>query len=108
MFKKITVAYNESPEAERALASAIHLARTLSAELRALTIIEPPPAYTAFANAAGSSLPLILNQDRKALYERLQAEARRTANHEGIESQTHLLEGEEVDAIINIGMSYKS
>lgn len=55
MFKRITVAYNESPEAGRALASAIHLARTLGAELRALTIVEPPPAYTAYADAADSS-----------------------------------------------------
>jgi nucleotide-binding universal stress UspA family protein len=108
MFKKITVAYNESPEAGRELASAIHLARTLGAELRALTIIVPPPAYTAFANGAGSSLPLILNQDRKALYERLQAEARRTERREGVELETHLMEGEEIDAIIHFLGHYQT
>jgi nucleotide-binding universal stress UspA family protein len=108
MFKKITVAYNEIPEATCALASAIHLARTLGAELRALTIIEPEPGYTAFADAADSSLALMLNQDRKAIYERLQAEARRTASREGIELQTHLLEGEEVDAIIRFLGHYQT
>ena len=34
MFKKIVVAYNESPEANRALASAIYLAKLLGADLR--------------------------------------------------------------------------
>jgi nucleotide-binding universal stress UspA family protein len=38
MFKRITVAYSESPESRRALASAIHLARILGAELQAVTI----------------------------------------------------------------------
>jgi nucleotide-binding universal stress UspA family protein len=108
MFKKITVAYNESPEAGRALASAIYLARTLGAELRALTIIEPPPAYTAFADAADASLGRVLDHDRKAIYERLQAEARRTASREGVELETHLLEGVEVDAIIRFLGQYQT
>lgn len=108
MFKKITVAYNESPEAGRALASAIQLARTLGAELRALTIVEPPPAYTAYADAADSSLAQILNRDRKAICERLQAEARRTARREGVELETHLMEGEEIDAIIRFLGHYQT
>jgi nucleotide-binding universal stress UspA family protein len=100
MFKKITVAYDESPEARRALASAIQLARTLGAELRAVTIIEPPPAYTAYADATDPSLTQTIHQDRKELYERLQAEARKAARREGVELETHLLEGDEVEAII--------
>jgi len=37
MYKKIAVAYNETPEAERALLSAIELAKSLGAELRTIT-----------------------------------------------------------------------
>ena len=55
MYKRVTVAHNESPEASRALTSAIRLARMLGAELRAVTILESPPAYTAFAGAADPS-----------------------------------------------------
>jgi nucleotide-binding universal stress UspA family protein len=100
MFKKITVAYNQSPEATRALASAIQLSRMLSAELRVVTIVEPPPAYAAYADAADSSLGQILIEDRKEIYDRLLAEARKAALREGVEVETHLLQGDEVDAII--------
>jgi nucleotide-binding universal stress UspA family protein len=106
MFKKITVAYNESPEASRALASAIHLARSLGAELRAVTIVQAPPAYTAYAHAADPSAAQMMNQDRKEIYERLQAEARKAAQREGIELETHLLEGDEVDAIVRFISQY--
>jgi hypothetical protein len=70
MYKRITVAHNESPEASRALTSAIRLARMLGAEQRAVTILESPPAYTAFAGAADPSLTLIINSDRMQAYER--------------------------------------
>jgi len=40
MFKKIVVAYNDSPEAGRALASAIRLAKLLEAELQVVTVMQ--------------------------------------------------------------------
>jgi hypothetical protein len=46
MFKRIRVAYSQIPEAGRALTAAILLARTLSAQLRAVTILGALPAYT--------------------------------------------------------------
>jgi hypothetical protein len=70
MYKRIPVAHNESPEASRALTSANRLARMLGAELRAVTILESPPSYTAFAGAADPSLTLIINSDRMQAYER--------------------------------------
>jgi nucleotide-binding universal stress UspA family protein len=100
MFKRITVAYSESPESRRALASAIHLARILGAELQAVTIVEAPPAYTAYADAVDPSLALIINSDRMQAYERLRSDARQAAEREGVALQTHLLQGEEVDAIV--------
>jgi hypothetical protein len=70
MYKGITVAHNQSPEASRALTSAVRPARMLGAELRAVTIPESPPAYTAFAGAAAPSLTLIINSDRMQAFER--------------------------------------
>jgi nucleotide-binding universal stress UspA family protein len=70
VFKRISVAYSESPEARLALTSAVHLAKTLGAELRAVTILQAPPAYTAYADAVDPSLKLIINSDRMQAYER--------------------------------------
>ena len=99
MYKSIAVAYNESPEAGRALASAIHLARILGSELRVITIMELP-AYIAYAAAADSSLPQILLDDRREHYKRLQAEVRETALREGVTVATHLLDGEAASALV--------
>ena len=52
MFKRTAVAYNESPEASRALVSAIRLAKLLEAELQVVTVMQEPPAYTAYATVA--------------------------------------------------------
>ena len=55
MFKKIAVAYNESAEASRALAQAIHLAKSLGAGLGAITVLEELQPYAAYAAAADFS-----------------------------------------------------
>jgi nucleotide-binding universal stress UspA family protein len=46
MFHKVVVACDASPESERALASAILLARTFNAELQAVTIMADLPVYS--------------------------------------------------------------
>jgi len=46
MFHKIVVALNGSHEADRALAAAIHLAKSLNAELHAIAVATRLPAYT--------------------------------------------------------------
>jgi nucleotide-binding universal stress UspA family protein len=52
MFHKIMVAYDESSEAGRALRASIELAKTLSAELSVVSVLEPPPGYYSFAVSA--------------------------------------------------------
>jgi nucleotide-binding universal stress UspA family protein len=100
MYKKIAVAYNESPEARRALASAIHLAKILGAELRLITVMEEPPAYNAYASAADPSLARILLDDQNEGYQQLQSEAREAALREGVQVVLHLLDGEVADCLI--------
>jgi nucleotide-binding universal stress UspA family protein len=101
MFRKIAVAYNESPEAERAFLSAVHLAKSLGAELRTITVMADFPAYTAFAGAEDSSLPRVLQDDRVTFYETLQAKARAFAQSQGVEVLSHIVEGREVEAIVD-------
>lgn len=93
MFAKIAVGYDESPEAGRALATAIRLAKALGSELRAITIKENPPAYASYATAADSVLAWTLDEDQQEHYEALQAMARKLASRDGVELVTHLLEG---------------
>jgi nucleotide-binding universal stress UspA family protein len=100
MFKRIVVAYNESPEASRALASAIQLAKLVEAELQVVTVVQELPAYTAYATAGDSSLTRTLREDRSQGYEQMQAAVRETALREGVAPVTHLLEGDEVDALV--------
>jgi nucleotide-binding universal stress UspA family protein len=101
MFKKIAVACNETPEANRALASAIQLAKTLGAELRVVILKQELPAFTAFASAADSSLTQALLEDRSQHYGQLQVGALKTAWREGVVSATHLLDGEGVEALLD-------
>ena len=101
MFKKIAVAYNESPEAERALACAIQLAKGVGAELSTITVSAELPAYAAFATAADPSISRMLADDRSRLYEVLQAKASASALLHGIELQNHVVEGREVQAIVS-------
>ena len=45
MFRKMAVAYNESPESQRALMSAIQLAKRLEAELHGHRVLRPAGVY---------------------------------------------------------------
>jgi len=85
MCKKITVAYYESPEAGRALASAIQFAGVLGAQIPALTIIEPLPGFMAYADAPDASARLLIKQDREQTYEQLHAKALQTARRQLVE-----------------------
>jgi nucleotide-binding universal stress UspA family protein len=104
MFKRIAVAYNESPEARRALASAIHLARTLGAELRTVTIVQGLPVYT----VSVAALDEVVTSDRLEAYDKLQCEAREAALREGVHLVAHLLEGAEVDTFVRFLVEYKA
>jgi nucleotide-binding universal stress UspA family protein len=100
MFRRIVAAYNESPESQRALDTAIRLAASLHAELHTVTTVEDLPAYTAFASAADPSLPQVLKQDRLRFYQELKEKARVQVQGHNIELENHLVDGQPVEAII--------
>lgn len=108
MFQKIVVAYNESPEAQRAFAAAMKLAKSLNAELLTVTAMADLPAYTAFAQAADSSIPRLLEQDRLKFYTNLQEKARAQMAISGIGVQSHLVEGRQVEAIVDFLRQHKA
>jgi nucleotide-binding universal stress UspA family protein len=108
MFRKIAVAYNESPEAKRALVSAIQLAKHLNADVQIVTVMADFPSYTAYAVAADVSLTRVLEDDRTKFYGFLQDAARTYASDHGVELSCHLIEGHEVEAIVDFLRSQKA
>ena len=107
MFKNIAVAYDESPEAGRALAAAIHLAKTLGVGLQTITVMERLPAYTAFATNADPAMLSVFEEDRSKYYEQMQETARALALRDGVQLATHLVDGETVDGIVNFVCDHK-
>jgi nucleotide-binding universal stress UspA family protein len=101
MFRKIVVAFNEAPESQRAFLVALKLAQSLNAELQAVTAIGELPAYTAFAGIADSSISRVLEEDRRVFYAKLQNHARAQVESYGIGFHSYLVEGREVEAIVN-------
>jgi nucleotide-binding universal stress UspA family protein len=101
MFYKVVAAYNESPEAGRALISAIKLTKIMNGELEAITVMADLPAYTAFAGVTDPSLPYALKQDRATFYQHLQEKARALALSHGVELRTHLVEGHGVEVVVD-------
>lgn len=101
MFRKVVVAYNESPESQRALVAAIELAKTHHAELQTVTAMGDLPAYTAFAEASDPSIRQVLEQDRLTFYSKLQEKVRAQLDSSGIEFRSYLVEGRQVEAIVS-------
>lgn len=102
MYKRIVAAYNESPESHRALTSAIQLAKLFDAELHTVTVMADLPAYTVFAGAVDGSVIQVLEEDRASFYEKLQGIAHALATEHGIALHSHLVEGRQVEAILDL------
>jgi len=100
MFKKIAVAFDESPEAEHAFRSALDLARLVSGELYLITVIENQPAYMSYVSAVAPEVPLLLKNQKQAFYEDLHNKARAAAEQTGINLHSELIEGNEIDALL--------
>ena len=101
MFHKIMVAYDDSPEAGRALRVSIELAKALRAELSVVTVLEPLPSYYSFVISAVPAVYWTETEEKRARYSALQAEARRQAKAAGLVLDTELISGDEVGTIID-------
>jgi nucleotide-binding universal stress UspA family protein len=106
MFHKIMVAYDESAEAGRALQASIELAKTLGAELTVVTVLEPLPGYYSFAV---SSVPAWnWTEEKRIRYGALQAEARQQAKAAGVVFNAELINGDEVNTIVECAKRHHS
>jgi len=106
MFHKIMVAYDESPEAGRALPASIELAKVLGAELSVVTVLEPLPIYYSFATIAAPAIHW--TEEKRTKYSALQAEARQEALAEGIVLDAELISGDEVGSIVECAKRHHS
>src|SRR6185437_1696665 len=102
MFKKIAVAFDDSPEAERAFRFALELAKFASAELCVITVIEEFPAYIGYVSATAPEVTRLLVDERRSFYENLQAKAKLHAAEAGVSISTELAEGGEVGTIVSV------
>jgi nucleotide-binding universal stress UspA family protein len=100
MFAKIVVALNELPESQRALSTAIELARISDAELATVSILGDLPAYTSFAIVADSSAPRAIRDSLRQAHHELHEKASRLAQEHGVRSTGSIVEGREVEAVL--------
>ena len=105
MFHKIMVAYDESSEAFRALRASIELAKTLSAELSVVTVLEPPRLLF-LCGKRGTGLEL--DRGKRVRYSALQAEARQQAKAAGVLLDAELISGDEVGSIVECAKRHHS
>lgn len=101
MFKRILVAYDGSPESERALIVGIQLAKSLKADLSTVYVYEKLPAYAAgYVDIGVIGATVVLPQQVSQYYRKLQVNAQEAARRQGIALNTELVEGDEVKAIV--------
>lgn len=108
MYKRMMVAYDESPEAKRALTHAIELAKLMGAELRLVTVSEPLPGYVAFADLAFPGSLRMLAEERETFYDKLQEEAKARAAESGLAADGLIVEGDEVEGIVDSVTSWRA
>jgi nucleotide-binding universal stress UspA family protein len=102
LYKQIAVIFDESHEAERALATAISIAASLGSHLHILTVTKPPPVYTAYATAADPQIAQVVEGDRVAFYTQLQAKVATVAEAANVLVTKYLVEGDEVESIVDL------
>ena len=100
MFKKIAIAYDESPASEHALTAAISLAAALGSTLRIITVVESQPSYVNISLAVDPTLPSRLQDERRERLKQIQTLAIRHAADVNVSADSVLVDGPEVDTIL--------
>ena len=101
MFSKIVVALNDLPESQRALRTAIELARAFNAELATVSILGDFPAYTSFAIIVDPNTPNAMEEERRRDQGELHEKASLLAQEHGVRTKGSIVEGREVQAILH-------
>jgi nucleotide-binding universal stress UspA family protein len=101
MFSKIVVALNDLPESQRALRTAIELARKFDASLATVSILGDPPAYTSFAVLIDPAASAAVREDRRRIQSLLHEEATKLAHEHGVSATSAIVEGRETQVILH-------
>jgi nucleotide-binding universal stress UspA family protein len=101
MFSKIAIALNDLPESQRALRTAIDLARVCNAELATVSIIGDLPAYASFSVVVDPGASAAMMEERRHLHEEMHEKAANLARELGVHAQGSIVDGKEVRAILH-------
>jgi nucleotide-binding universal stress UspA family protein len=102
MFKKIAVAFDESPEAKRAFHSALELAKLVGSELTIITVVERLPAYVSYVSSVAPDVPQILQQEKQTFYAQLHHKARQIAQQAGVGINVATIESNEIEGLLQL------
>lgn len=100
MFSRIVVALNDLPESQRALRTAIDLARSFGSTLATVSILGDLPAYTAFAVIVDPTATATLKEDRRRIQLELHERAIQLAKEHNVPATSAIIEGQEIYAIL--------
>ena len=101
MFSKIVVALNDLPESQRALRTAIDLARVTNAELTTVSILGDLPAYTSFTVVVDPGAPAAMMEERRVRHKQMHERAANLAQELGVRARCSIVAGKEVHAILH-------
>jgi nucleotide-binding universal stress UspA family protein len=101
MFSKIVVALNDLPESQRALRTAIELARASNTELATVPILGDLSAYTSLAIVVDPSAPNTMTEERRRACGELHKKASLVGQEYGVRAKGSIVEGREVQAILH-------
>ena len=89
MYHRMLVAYDGSPDAEKALHAAISMAKEFGADLQMVAVEEGLPRYAATADEMDA-----VKEQKDAYYQRLCAQAEAVAAAAGLSLTPHVLPGQ--------------
>jgi nucleotide-binding universal stress UspA family protein len=95
MFRKILVAHDGSEGSRRALGAGIELAKRLEAELHSISVMERLPHYAATVGEVKEA-----QEEFEAFFGNLTKQARDLAALQGVELETVVRPGHEVETIV--------
>jgi len=95
MYRKILVAYDGSEGSRRALSAGIELAKHLGAELYTISVMEHLPHYAATVGEVKEA-----QEEFEAFFQGLTKQARDLAALQGVELETVVKPGHEVETIV--------
>ena len=101
MFSKIVVALNELPESQRALRTAIELARASDAGLVTVSVLGDLPTYISFAIVVDPNAANAMKEDRLMAHGELHNKASLLAQEHGVRATGSIIEGQEVQAMLH-------